>query len=221
MRRSSALSATEELTTLDILRAAEQVRDASSERNRRVERLSLAYVGVGVSVAVASILTFLLLSVGSTGNVSQLLTAVTGMAGALVAALGGYVALYRTRQPRYELLQGGTMSLPSGEAATGWFLAQWIDLENVLREAVAKQFGESVADAPVSKLSGLLESIDVLDSKDVESLRRLLDLRNRAAHHGLSPTEADNVLPAAKDAERLGAKVRERIEDLSKRKQAP
>jgi hypothetical protein len=211
------LSAQEELTTLEIVRAADQLRNRASGRERRKERLSLAYAGVGASVAVASILVFLLLAVGNTRSLGQVIVAVVGIAAAVVGILGGYVVMLRATQIELSLkgidVRGNDeRSQSSPERMMGLFMNQWFELEQILRAAVAQSVGESQGEAPISKQFSILRQNNVLAPDDVDILRNALDLRNQIAHGGRP--ESAEVSAAIRAVAEINEKLRDDFADF-------
>jgi hypothetical protein len=84
----------------------------------------------------------------------------------------------------------------------GSFLLLWRDIELALRAAASVRLGESVANAPISRLVDQLSAERLLSTDDQILLRRVLVLRNSIAHGQRSVDEAD-IATARRDAERV------------------
>jgi hypothetical protein len=206
MGRAAAFRDVDELSTVDIVRASEDVYAGRGNRLRRYDRLIVLYLGFGASVAAASIVLLLLVTVGSPSDVVQLLLAVAGVAGALVAGFGAGISSLRARRE-----EGGMVPLRGRgvDDLDGWLLAHWIELEVATRDAVAERLGESQAGEPLSLLIDRLAEVDLLSSGDVASFRRVLSVRNQVAHRPGS-VSWERLEAASKDLDELLREFRRR-----------
>jgi hypothetical protein len=206
MSRTAAFREGSELSVGDIMRASEDVFAGKGNRLRRYDRLTVLYLGFGASIAAASIVLLLLLTVGSPSNVPQLLLAVAGVTGALIAGVGAAVSSSRARREEWGNVPIERLMAENGDLDV-LLLSRWLELEVAAREAVAEQLGESQADLRLSVVIAKLAEVGLLSERDVETFRRVLSIRNRVAHgHGTVTWESMEA--AFKDLEELLQKFR-------------
>lgn len=205
-RRAAVFREGAELSVGDVVRAADDVLEGKAGRARRYDGLIKAYLGFGASVAAASTIVLLVLTVGSPSNIPQLLTAVFGIAGALVAGLGAAMSASRARREEWERIPREALVAEAPEPDF-WLLSRWLALEVAVRDAVAERLGESQANAPLSVLIRRLVESGILVDDDLETFRRVLSLRNQVAHgHGRRSWESTEA--ALKDLDELLRKLR-------------
>jgi hypothetical protein len=186
---SSVSATTRELTVGDIVRAAEEVLNARTVRRERSERLGLAYLAMGTSLALASIIVLLLLISGKPSAPSQLIAAVAGATGAVTAGLGAMTMALGRRSLRLSF--GSAAISASFVDPTGLFMSRWLDFEAEARKVVADELGESRANVPLAQVIQRLVDAGYLTSDDMASARQVLDLRNKVAHGRADLTTED------------------------------
>jgi hypothetical protein len=214
MSRAAAFQERGELSVADIMRASEDVFAGKGNRLRRYDRLTVLYLGFGASVAAGSIVLLLLLTVGSPSSVPQLLLAVAGVAGALLAGVGAAVSSSRARKEEWGTVPVERLMAESGELDV-LLLSRWLELEVAARDAVAEHLGGSQADIRLAVVIETLAEAGMLSAHDVETFRRVLSIRNRVAHgHGTVTWESMEA--AFKDLDELLKKFRRGRVDLER-----
>lgn len=86
------------------------------------------------------------------------------------------------------------------------FITRWRDIELALRNAAAAEFGETVAEEPISVLVEHLVRKGTLNEQDSVRLRRLLKIRNTLIHEGAFGSE-EEIASAMREAGRLLHKI--------------
>ncbi|AYC39645.1 hypothetical protein [Streptomyces griseorubiginosus] len=147
-------------------------------RNRRLSRL------VAVTITVSLIYGFfgaLLLVTNIDSSVGTLRYLGYFFMGALLPT-APLSAAFLMRRSRASLLGPRSSRLSDEEIDPFDTLRVWTDIENVIRERVSSEFGESVAGRSPMKLISIFADASSLSAHEVDELRNMLQVRNKVAH---------------------------------------
>ncbi len=107
---------------------------------------------------------------------------------AVAVSAGGYFLVFfsflmqRTRVYNRVMSTRGSIGLDVALHDTAVFIRNWSELELALRERASMLVGETAAHKPISEIAELLRNAGALNAGDLETVQRLLRVRNNVVH---------------------------------------
>lgn len=183
-RASRATGELREISVQDIVRSASRVAlPARQERRTYLSLVSRIYIFVGLLLGIAGLIWPALREFGAILSPEQRWPLLVGLAGFTLAATG--LVLSRLFE-RYGSLSFFDKELgeDNQQELAALYMTRWVQIEVALRNFVSSRFGESVAKEPISSLTERLRADEILSNEDVDTLRKLVEMRNKLVHQG-------------------------------------